>query len=107
MHVAAVLRSVDMTDADRAALATLESDLAVVSRTVVRSADANEILQAVASAFGAEFDVMYIDPARVAAAGHLAAVLISQHRRAAQSGRDGLRGAPKFARSAHGTVRLR
>ena len=96
-----------MANVDGAALATLESDLAVVDRTMMSSAETNEILQPVTSAFGAELDVMHIYPARVAAARHLAAVLIAQHRRTAQGRRDGLRGARKFARSPHRTICLR
>jgi hypothetical protein len=92
-HVAAILRAVGMANAKRAALAPVDGDLAAMGRVVVGSADANEILQRVASAFGAELDVMYIQPARVAAAGHLAAALVAQQHRAAQGG-----GAVCFAR---------
>jgi len=79
----------------------------VVNRAVMSGADANEIFQRVASTFGAQLDVMYIDPAGVAAAGHLAAALIAQKDGAAQGGRDGLPGPRECARSARRSVRLR
>ena len=44
LHITAILRAVGMADAERAALASFDSDRAAVGRVVVGSADANEIL---------------------------------------------------------------
>ena len=78
MHVAAIFGAVRMANADRTILTALEPEHTAVSRAVMRSADAHEILQQVAPAFGAERYVMDVDPACVAAARHLAAVLVAQ-----------------------------
>jgi len=43
-HVATILRAVGMADAERAALAPVDRDLAAVGGAVVGSADANDIL---------------------------------------------------------------
>ena len=78
MHVAAIFGAVRMANADRTILTALEPEHTLVSRAMMGSADAHEILQQVAPAFGAERNVMDVDPACVAAAGHLAAVLVAQ-----------------------------
>ena len=44
LHITAILRAVGMADAERAALAPVDGDLAAMGRVVVGSADANEIL---------------------------------------------------------------
>ena len=65
-----------------------------MSRAVVGSAEAGQVVQRVASAFGARLEVVQVEPARVLTARHLAAALVAQQHGAAQSGGNGLRGAP-------------
>jgi len=103
LHAVAVFRAVGMADAQRTGFVSIDDELAAMGSPVVRSADANEVLHRVASAVGTELDVMYVEPAYVVTAWHLATMLIAQQHRAAQGGRNGLGGTPG---SAHACRRL-
>jgi hypothetical protein len=67
-----------MPEADAHVGVALEDELAAMSRSVVSSAQGNDISELVAPAFGAQLDVMQIEKRCTSATGHPAAVLVAQ-----------------------------
>jgi len=83
-HAATVFSAIGMSDTHSTGFVSIDGELAAMGSAVMPSADTNEILQRVASAFGTELDMMDVQLRHVVTAWHLATVLIAEQHGAAQ-----------------------
>src|SRR6185295_10189818 len=107
LHVATVLGAVRMANAQVASGIPAENDLAPMGRAVMHGTDAREVVQRVASPFGAQLQMMHVQPGPVLATRNLATALVAQEHRAAQRWGDSLCGSRADAGVARGKVTVR
>jgi len=87
---AAVFAAVCMARPQSAGATPLQGELTAMDRAVVGRAQADQVVERMAAAFGAELEVVHVEKSSVPAAGNLAAALVAQQRQATKSRRNGL-----------------